>query len=270
MLTIDSPAWLLIAFPMMKKLSLTRYVFLAVALVSASAPGIVLAQESTAAVDKPIPENLATKPMPREGGWLKRHEMMNQRTQQGGVDLAFVGDSITQAWEGGGKAVWQKYYAGRNAANYGISGDRTEHVLWRIDNGNFEGITPKLIVIMIGTNNTGHRSEPAQDSADGIRAILQRLRKKTPESKILLLGVFPRGEKPDDAKRKQNEAINEIIKTYADGKTIHYLDVGNKFKNEDGTLPKDIMPDSLHLKPAGYEIWAEAIEPKVKELMGEK
>lgn len=201
---------------------------------------------------------------------MKRHQRMNERSKQGGVDLAFVGDSITQAWEGGGKQVWAEYYAKRNAANYGISGDRTEHVLWRIDNGNFDGIKPKLVVIMIGTNNTGHRKEEPQQTADGIRAIIQRLQKKTPESKILLLGIFPRGFKPDDAKRKQNEAINEIIKGYADGKSIHFLDIGKKFKAEDGTLPKDIMPDSLHLRPAGYEIWAKAIEPKVKELMGEK
>ena len=173
-----------------------------------------------------------------------------------------------QGWEGRGKDVWAKFYGERNAANYGISGDRTEHVLWRIDNGNFEGITPKLIVIMIGTNNTGHRKEEPQHTADGIRAILQRLRAKTPDSKILLLGIFPRDQKPDGAKRQQNEAINEIISGYADGKTIHFLDISGKFKNEDGTLPKDIMPDFLHLSTPGYEIWAEAIEPKVKELMG--
>ena len=253
----------------MKNRYLNPTSIVAAALIVSAMPNSSFAQESVAPVDKEVPESLATKPEPREGGWMKRHEMMNKRTQQGGVDLAFVGDSITQSWEGGGKGVWAKYYAERNAANYGFSGDRTEHVLWRIDNGNFEGISPKLIVLMIGTNNTGHRSEDAQDTADGIRAIIQRLRKKTPDSKILLLGIFPRGEQPDAAKRKQNEAINAIIKSYADGKMIHYLDIGDKFKNEDGTLPKDIMPDSLHLKPAGYEIWAEAIEPKVKELMGE-
>jgi beta-glucosidase len=254
----------------MTKSSRSPSLFLLAAILGAGAPLAGLAQESAPLVDKPVPECLATKPEPREGGWMKRHETMNKRTQQGGVDLAFVGDSITQGWEGAGKKTWAKYYAGRNAANYGISGDRTEHVLWRIDNGNFEGISPKLIVIMIGTNNTGHRTEPAQETADGIRAILQRLRKMTPESKILLLGVFPRGERPDAAKRKQNEAINAIVKGYADGETIHYLDIKEEFENEDGTLPKDIMPDSLHLRSAGYEIWAEAIEPKVKELMGEK
>ena len=234
-----------------------------------SIPAAAPAQEAAAAVDKNVPDHLATKPEPRAKGWMTRHERMNKRTQAGKVDLAFVGDSITQAWEGPGKTVWAKYYGERNAANYGISGDRTEHVLWRIDHGNFDGIEPKLIVIMIGTNNTGHRSEPAQHTADGIRAILQRLREKTPKSKILLLGVFPRGEQPDTAKRKQNEAVNEIIKGYADDKTIFFLDIGDEFKGDDGTLPKDIMPDSLHLNPAGYEIWAKAIEPQVKELMGE-
>ncbi|MGI9242448.1 MAG: platelet-activating factor acetylhydrolase IB subunit, partial [Verrucomicrobiales bacterium] len=200
----------------------------------------------------------------------EEHEQFNQLAKQGGGELVFLGDSITEGWGQHGQEIWNQYYGQRKALNLGSGGDRTQHVLWRIDNGNFEGISPKLIVIMIGTNNTGHRSEEAQDTADGIRAIIQRLRKKTPDSKILLLGVFPRGEKPDDAKRKQNEAINEIIKVYADDKSIYYLDIAEKFKNDDGTLPKDIMPDSLHLKPAGYEIWAEAIEPKVKELMGEK
>ena len=247
----------------MKKIILLPTILLSLLILQSS----TLARKTgSAAVAQEVPEHLATKPA--EKG-VQRHLQMNKRSQQGNVDLAFVGDSITQAWEGGGKAVWAKYYGKRNAANYGTSGDRTEHVLWRIDNGNFDGISPKLIVIMIGTNNTGHRKEEAQKTADGIRAILQRLQKKTPDSKILLLGIFPRGEKPDDAKRIQNEAVNAIIKDYADNQTIHYLDIGDQFKNQDGTLPRNIMPDSLHLKPAGYEIWSKAIEPKVKELMGE-
>ncbi|MEZ5301306.1 MAG: platelet-activating factor acetylhydrolase IB subunit [Verrucomicrobiales bacterium] len=224
---------------------------------------------ASTALNEPVPEHVATTPAPRDGGWMKRHESMNERTKKGGVDLAFVGDSITQGWEGKGRKVWEEFYGKRNAANYGISGDRTEHVLWRIDNGNFDGISPKLIVIMIGTNNTGHKSSDAGQTADGIRAILQRLQKKTPDSKILLLGVFPRGATPDDAMRKMNEEVNAKIKAYADGKKIQFLDIGDKFLGEDGKLSREVMPDLLHLNEASYRTWAEAIEPKVKELLGE-
>ena len=209
------------------------------------------------------------KPEPREGGWIERHDKINERVKQGNVDLVFIGDSITQGWEGAGKDVWAKYYAKRNAANLGIGGDRTQHVLWRLDNGNIDGISPKLAVVMIGTNNSNRDDNTAEDIGAGIQAIVKELREKLPETKVLMLAVFPRGPKPNP-QREKNAKASEIASQLADDQNVFYLDIGPKFLQDDGTLTKEIMPDYLHLSPQGYEIWAEAIEPSVAKLMGEK
>ena len=209
----------------------------------------------------------ATKPVPRSGGWTKRHESFNKRVAQGNCDLIFIGDSITQGWEGRGKNTWAKHYAKRNAVNLGIGGDRTQHVIWRLDNGNLHRIKPKAAVIMIGTNNSG--SNTSQEIADGVEVIVKQLRKKLPDTKVLLLGVFPRGANNADKRRQVNEGANAIFKKLADGKVVHYLDIGPNFLEKDGTLSREIMPDLLHLSEKGYTIWAESIEAKLKELMGE-
>ena len=212
-------------------------------------------------------------------GTEKRHESFNEIAKKGEAQLVFLGDSITHGWEGKGKAIWEQTWAPLKAANFGIGGDRTEHVLWRIDHGNFDGIKPKEIVLMIGTNNTGHQGRPqkeldgavyqcsAQQTAEGIKAILAKLQQKCPDAKILLLAIFPRGANKDDALRKQNEATNGIIKGFADDKKIFFLDIGDKFLEPDGTLPKTVMPDLLHPNEKGYQIWSDAIEARVKELL---
>ncbi|MBC8356483.1 MAG: GDSL family lipase [Planctomycetes bacterium] len=209
----------------------------------------------------------AIKPVPRAGGWMKRHEGMNLRVKDGNVDLVFIGDSITQGWEGRGKAVWQKFYGERNAVNLGIGGDRTQHVIWRLDNGNLYNISPKLAVIMIGTNNSG--SNTPEQIAEGITVIVDQLKKKTPKTKILLLAVFPRGESPTDPRRQVNEKTNAIASKLADDKNVFYLDIGKSFLQDDGTLTREIMPDLLHLSEQGYTIWAKSIESQVATLMGE-
>lgn len=213
-------------------------------------------------------KHTAVTPVPREGGWMKRHESFNDRVERGNVDLVFIGDSITQGWEGAGKDVWQEFYGKRNAVNLGIGGDRTQHVLWRLENGNIEGISPKLAVVMIGTNNSGDNSP--REIADGIEAIVATLRKELPETKILLLGIFPRGADESDPRRRVNERTNEIVSKLDDGEHVDYLDIGAEFLEDDGTLPRAIMPDLLHLSPQGYEIWARSIEASVAEQMGEQ
>lgn len=206
-----------------------------------------------------------TTPVPRDGGWVERHEQINARAEQGDVDLLFLGDSITQGWAD--NEVWQEFYGQRKAMNAGIGGDRTQHVLWRLDHGNIEGISPKLCVLMIGTNNSGDDS--SQDIAAGIEAILASLHEKLPQTKVLLLGIFPRGADANDPRRQKNVAANEIVKELDDGENVHYLDLSEAFLDDDGTLSKEIMPDLLHLSLPGYRIWAESIEPKVAELLGE-
>ena len=212
-------------------------------------------------------------------GTEKRHESFNEISKKGEAQLVFLGDSITHGWDGKGKAIWTKEWAPLKAANFGIGGDRTEHVLWRLENGNFDGLKPKAIVLMIGTNNTGHQGRPqkelngavyectAEQTAEGIQAILGQLRLKCPEAKILVLGIFPRGADKNDKFRQQNEATNAIVKGFADGQKVFFLDVGAKFLEPDGTLSKTIMPDLLHPNEKGYQIWSDAIKADVLALL---
>ncbi len=196
-----------------------------------------------------------------------RHQEFLAIAKAGGVDLLFLGDSITDGWRGGGRAVWDKYFAPLHAANFGIGGDRTEHVLWRLRNGELEGIQPKLVVLMIGTNN----GDPAEDVAKGVQAILVEIHTHCPKTRILLLGIFPRGPDATDGQRLKNEQVNKIIAKYADGKNLVYMDIGLKFLAPDKkTLPKDIMPDLLHPNEKGYQIWADAIDDTVKAMMADE
>lgn len=213
-------------------------------------------------------ENPATKPAPRPGGWMKTHENFVAVAKKGGVDVLFLGDSITNGWRGNGKKAWAKHFEPLKPANFGIGGDRTQHVLWRLQNGELDGITPKVAVLMIGTNNQG--SDSAPQIAEGIEAIVKHLREKTPSTKILLLAVFPRGAKADNPSRAKLAAVNKTISKLHDGQNVVYLDIGEKFLEKDGSLSKEIMYDYLHLTPRGYEIWAEAITPTLHRLLGRK
>jgi alpha-mannosidase len=213
--------------------------------------------------------NTAVIPAPRDTNWVARHEGFVKQAQQGGIDLLFMGDSITDFWRNRGIEIWNKYYAPRHAADFGISGDRTQHVLWRIEHGELDGIKPKVVVLMIGTNNTGAgkgHNTPAE-IVYGIADIVQEFRQKLPETKILLLSVFPRGANFGDPQRAQIALINSVLPKLDDGKMVKYLDIGGKFLEPDGTLPKSVMPDLLHPNAEGYRIWAEAMEPTLAEML---
>lgn len=233
-----------------------------------TAPDATYAQDAVPSPSSAPATFKSLVPEPRtEAGLMERHTTFNEISKKGEAEIVFLGDSITQGWEGGGKKEWETTWAPLKSANFGVSGDRTEHVLWRLDHGNYDGLHAKLTVLMIGTNNTGHRMDPASETAAGIKGILEKLEAKQPEMKILLLGIFPRGEKADDPKRIRTNEINELIAKFADGKKVFYLDLNSKFLSADGTLSKEIMPDSLHPNAKGYEIWTAAIEPEVKELL---
>ncbi len=212
-------------------------------------------------------KNQALLLRPPAASQLGRHEKFNAISKEGKAQIVFLGDSITQGWEGAGYKAWQEHFASRNAANFGIGGDQTGHILWRLNNGNFDGLKPKLLVLMIGTNNTtSNPKQSPQDIADGIKAILERLQIKSPDTKVLLLGIFPRGETAEDANRKNNVAINSLIEKFADGARVHYKDISSKLVDAQGKLSKEIAPDLLHLSPAGYDRWAEAIEADIVKL----
>jgi beta-glucosidase len=228
----------------------------------------LLALMALAVTQTGFAENSAIVPVARtNASWIQRHELMNRQAQKGHIDLIYVGDSIVEHFNKQGKEVWEHYYADRNGLNLGISGDRTEHVLWRLDHGNIDGITPKLAIVMIGQNNGGHNT--AEEIAEGVTAVIQRLRTKLPETRILLLGIFQRREKPTPERAVLARA-NEIISKLADGKTVFYMDINHIYVQPDGSIPKSLMYDFEHPTPLGHKVWAEAIEPKVAELMGDK
>jgi beta-glucosidase len=188
---------------------------------------------------------------------------------KGPVQLVFVGDSITDAWRHGDQNKlyverWGKY----NPYNIGISGDETQHVLWRVENGELDGLKPKLVVMMIGTNNIGNQNQmSAADTAKGIECLVRAIRAKLPETKLLLLGVFPRADKAPAVNAKVGE-INQLIAKLDDGgQAVKFMDIGDKFLDADGKLPKDVMPDLLHPNLKGYQIWADAISPTIDEMM---
>lgn len=217
---------------------------------------------------KGIEENSAIVAVARpNANWIQRHESMNQKARQGHIELIYVGDSIVEHYENQGKEVWDHYYTGRNALNLGIGGDRTEHVLWRLDHGNIDGISPKLAIVMIGQNNGGHNT--GEEIAGGVTAIVQKLRTKLPATKILLLGIFQRREKPTPERAVLGKA-NQISSKIADGKNVFYMDINDVFVRPDGTIPRSLMYDFEHPTPLGHRVWAEAIEPKVAELMGDQ
>jgi lysophospholipase L1-like esterase len=231
------------------------------------------AQDTNAvlAITNPVVSNAATNPVPRDAGWVKRHEGFVAQAKNGGVDILFMGDSITDFWRNRGSNVWNQSYAPRRAANFGISADRTEHVLWRIDNGELDGIHPKVVVLMIGTNNTGkERNGTPRNTTpqviEGVKAVVNDFRAKLPDTKILLLGIFPRGTL-DDPQRAQVALINTVIAKLDGGKMVRFLDIGPKFLEADGTLSTDIMPDLLHPNERGYQIWADAMNPTLDEML---
>ena len=199
--------------------------------------------------------------------WPARHAQKVEEAKKGNVDMLFIGDSIMQGWEGPGADVWAKYYAPRRAMNLGFNRDKTENVLWRLENGEIDGISPKLAVLLIGTNNTGLRRDKPQDIAEGIKAICDKLLVKLPKTKILVMAILPRSEKPTDWERVNNDDANKLIAKLADGKSIFFMDINSKLLAPDGVLAADIMPDRLHPTPKGYQIWAEAIEPTVARIM---
>jgi beta-glucosidase len=197
----------------------------------------------------------------------ERHSEFLFRNSQGPVGLLFLGDSITDFWPRKGEWSWLKF-APYEPANFGISGDRTESVLWRITNGELDGINPRVTVIMIGTNNIGaFRDEKPEWAAAGVKKIVDTVHQKLPHTKVLLLGVFPRGFAANDPKRLAVAEINKTLATFDDGAKTRYLDITKAFLAPDGTLSKDIMPDGLHPNAHGYDLWYQAMHPLLEEMM---
>jgi lysophospholipase L1-like esterase len=198
-----------------------------------------------------------------------KHQANQQVAREGNAELLLLGDSITDFWrnpEGpfAGKPVLDQHFGKWKIANFGIAGDTTQGVLYRLQDGEGEGFSPRAIMLMIGTNNTARNSAP--EIAEGIGAVVLELQQRFPESQLLLLGVFPRG-RANDPVRQVIADINTRISRLDDGKRVHYLDIGEKFLDADGNIPADVMSDGLHPGPMGYEIWAQAVSEPLNRLM---
>ncbi len=235
------------------------------------APGVAPTLTPIVPMAPPGPPESADVAAPKRGpdgaiqpGFQAAHESFLKRGKEGKIGVLFLGDSITAGWKGSGAGVWKEHFDKYDPANFGIGGDRTQHVLWRIEQGELDGITPKVVVLMIGTNNIGYSAE---DIIKGDKKIVEQIHAKLPDAKLLLLGIFPRGAEATNPARAKIKAVNAELAKLDDGNKTRYLDIGDKFLDTEGNLPKDIMPDFLHPNAKGYQIWAEAIQPLLDEMM---
>jgi len=208
--------------------------------------------------------------------FLELHRQFLERAKSGPVGLLFIGDSITERWKNA-PDVWERYYGKYQPANFGIGGDSTQHVIWRIEHGELDHVSPKVVVLMIGTNNTA--THTAEQIAAADRKIVGMIRQRLPETRVLLLAIFPRGPQThkdkgfyDDGVRRMEiiRAVNADLARLDDGDRVRFLDIGPRFLGPDGKIPDDVLQDQLHPTPKGYEIWAEAMQPLLTEMMAEK
>lgn len=224
--------------------------------------------DASAAIEKKDPN----------GRFRQMHASFLERAKAGPIGVLFLGDSITEGWR---KAphVWEQFYGKLQPANFGIGGDQTQHVIWRIENGELDGIQPKVVVLMLGTNNTS--AHTAEEIAAADKKIVELIRAKIPATKVLVLAVFPRGARKNkegvitpeaiaDATKRMAviEAVNAELAKLDDGTNVRFLDINAQFLGQDGKIPFPIMPDQLHPTAAGYQLWAEAMQPLLEQMLG--
>ncbi len=262
--------------------------FSALMLADDAPPAVPATQPATRRARRPLPTpgppDVAAPKLGRDGNmdrnFAQRHAQILALDKKGGIDLVFLGDSITDGWNWttmvDGKnlnnhELWDKYFSKYNAANFGIGGDRTEHILWRIDNGELDGISPKALVLLIGTNNIGSKQE---DILKGVTKIIQEIRQKLPNTHLIVMGIFPRGQDPKvsnvKAMRDKITFVNAGLSKLDDGKMFRFVDIGDKLTSPDGTIPRVMMRDPpayLHISYTGYGIWGDAITPLLDQWM---
>lgn len=199
------------------------------------------------------------------------HQQMVAKAKSGRIDLYFLGDSITRRWGTSDKlwaesyANWKKNFWGWNAGNFGWGADSAQNILWRIENGELEGVNPKVIVLLAGTNNIG-AGQSAESVARAVGAILKTCRQKAPKAKIILTGITPRNDKMEYI--PVIDQTNVFLQKLADGKTIRYLNINRGLADRDGRLFPGMTIDNLHLSPKGYQVWADALKPILTSLLG--
>lgn len=243
--------------------SFTVFFILAAA---ASAAGVCFGQ-ATGGADQPAARN-------DDAVWVAKHQELLEKAKRGNIDLYFEGDSITRRWEATHRESWDRNFGGWRAGDFGAGGDRTQNVLYRVLNGELEGVNPKVIVLLIGTNNVGFTPPSGDDTAlvkdvaNGIKACLKALRQKAPRAKILLVGITARNTDGSTALMPTITRINQRIARFADGKRVRFLDINDKLADKDGKLYEGMTDDGLHLTDKGYQVWADAMKPILTEWLG--
>jgi lysophospholipase L1-like esterase len=218
--------------------------------------------------------NAADKPAPRRDKNSQiAHEQLLEKAKKGGIDIYFVGDSITRRWGATDYpeflANWNTNFFGWNAADFGWGADRIENMLWRLENGELDGVNPKIIVVLAGINNVGTfpgGDEKVEDITRGLKAIVKICQQKAPNAVIILTGLFPRND--NMAVVPTINKINANLVKMSDGKKIRYLNVNDKLADKDGKLFEGMSKDKLHPSLKGYQIWADGLKPIFTEILG--
>lgn len=208
--------------------------------------------------------DVLAKPEPREHPWpVRRFDLINSWVQTVRHRALFLGDSLTERWD---QRLWDENLGKRGVLNAGVSGDRTEHLIWRLEHGNLAGPKPQFVIVLIGTNDIGHGRLP-EVAAEGVRAVLAKVREKLPDTRILLLGELPRGEMPDNRYRVAVNQVTRRLQTCGDDKTIVYADIGGALLDRRGVLTRAIAPDELHFSAAGYALLAPQLDRLIDQRM---
>jgi lysophospholipase L1-like esterase len=211
-----------------------------------------------------VPELSTITPQPRDLEWrVARTAQLQKVVDQVGSSssVIFVGDSITQGWEGNGAAIWKKHLAPLGAINLGISGDCTEHVLWRLKNGHLQGLSPELAVVMIGTNNFGQSPVDTETEVlAGVVAVVEELKSLLPNVHVLLHDIFPRGQTFNQMRGSILQVNQALQSKYDNDDRVTFLPIGHILIDEDGSIDPSIMPDYLHLSEEGYQLWFDAFK----------
>jgi lysophospholipase L1-like esterase len=239
---------------------------------------VKLIGDSIGVEDKTVPPEVQDPTVPYRGYWPTVPDAWNQtfdglktEAAKGGKDVVFIGDSITQGWTGdNGKPIFEREFGPLKPINLGIGGDKTCQLLYRIDNGQFDGLDPKVVVLNIGVNNLWAGNLDPEKVADGVSAVIARIRAKLPKAKILNIGILPAMENLDHPTRVRANAVNTFLAKPADGKRVVYVDLAKSFVDGTGRLPKEVMPDFVHPNAKGYELYAAAVLPKIRELLNSK
>lgn len=229
---------------------------------------LALSAALTAALARKDPsESTVAQPRADESGKARHAELIGRVRASRPSSVVFIGDSITQGWEQDGSELWAERFAPLGAVNLGAGGDRTEHVLWRLREAPIGPLEPEVVVVMIGTNNVGHRRDGAAGTLAGVRAVVDLVLSQAPRATVVLCAIFPRGAQMNPMRGELLQVNQALLRAYPPGDAssrVRFVDLGDRLIDPDGSIPTSLMPDGLHLSAAGYKVWADALMPAIR------